>query len=752
MNRAFFIAAFLLLGVNVVLKSQNISGTVYDTKFDKPVANANIQLINTGKGATADGSGNFIINNIEPGTYILRVSLVGYLTQEKEIVVSQQGISGISIYLQPSNITLNNEFVVTARRVETDDFSSPEAITVLNTNSLAQESARSVPEALEGATGVFVQKTNHGGGSPFIRGFTGNQNLLMIDGIRLNNATYRYGPNQYLNTVAPQIIEKIEVVRGAGSILYGSDALGGVVNLLAKAPSYSPDGLKIGGRVHGKWMSDDMQKSGRGEINISGKKIAFTGGFNYNDFGDIVGGDTTGKQTPTGYKDYSGDMKFKWKITDNQEFTLAYQYNKQTDVPRYDKIIDNYIKYHFDPQIRQLGYARLKSNFKNKWYQEINTTISYNQSDEQRILQKSGSTKTSYEHDLVNTYGATIQINSKPGENWYFVSGIEYYFDKVNSETREDENGASTEKRGYYPDGATSSSFAIYSSHTLDISDFSFILGGRFNTYKIKAEDITFSNIDISPSALVGSASLIYHLNKNFNLIGSVYSAFRVPNINDLSSFGTFNAGIEIPNPDLKPEKSVNVELGLKAKYEKFSGSIFIYKDWIKDQINRVEATYYGPDSLDGEKVFRKENFAESYIYGVEAELQYEITSNFSGYGNITWTYGQNETAAEPMQRIPPLNGKLGIYYQNKSGFWGKLEWLAAAKQDRLSGGDISDSRIPDGGTPGWNILNLRAGYTWKTLQLSAGLNNIFNEDYRTHGSGINGYGRSVWVALSVGF
>jgi len=752
MKKMFFIAPFIIIGLSVALKSQNISGKVYDTKFDKPVADANVQLLDTGIGTSANPSGDFLIKNVPPGQYILQVSLVGYVTHEEDIIVGKKNITGISVYLQPSNISIENNFVVTARRIETNDFSSPDAITVINTEQLQHESARSVPEALEGATGVFVQKTNHGGGSPFIRGFTGNQNLLMIDGIRLNNATYRYGPNQYLNTITPQIIDKIEIVRGAGSVLYGSDAMGGVVNILTKAPSYSPDGLKIGGRVLGKWMSDNMQKTGRGEIDISGKKIAFSGGFTYNDFGDIVGGDTTGKQTPTGYQEYSGDMKLRWKIANNQELTLAYQYDKQTDVPRYDKIITNYTKYHFDPQIRQLAYARLKSNFTNMWWQKIITTVSFNQSDEQRILQKSGSEKTSSEHDLVNTYGASMQVNSAPAENWHFVSGIEYYFDKVHSEKREEENGIATEKRGYYPDGATSNSLAIYTSHTLNIKKVSLILGGRFNMYKINADDNTFNNVDVNPSALVGSASVIYHLSQNYNIIGSVYSAFRAPNLNDLSSFGTFNAGIEIPNPDLKPEKSVNAELGFKTRYEKFSGSVFIYTDWIKDQISRIEASYMGQDSIDGEKVYRKENFAKSYIQGIEGEIQYEINNNFSTYGNITWTYGQNETADEPMRRIPPLNGKLGIYYHAKAGFWAKLEWLAAAMQDRLSGGDISDSRIPAGGTPEWNVLNLRAGYLWKNLQLTAGFNNLFNEDYRTHSSGVNGYGRSVWVALSVGF
>jgi len=270
----------------------------------------------------------------------------------------------------------------------------------------------------------------------------------------------------------------------------------------------------------------------------------------------------------------------------------------------------------------------------------------------------------------------------------------------------------------------------------------------------IKRINTDNGNLFLDPlkGALVGSASVIYHLNENYNLISSIYAAFRAPNLNDLSSFGSFNAGIEVPNPDLEPEKSLNVELGCKAKYDKLSGSVFIYQNHLTDLISRDTASYNGQDYIDGEKVYKKINFDKSFIRGVEAELQYEFTTNIIVFGNLTYTYGQNETADEPMQRIPPVNGKLGVCYQSNAGFWGRVEWLAAAKQDRLSSGDISDSRIPDGGTPGWMVFNLRAGYSWNWLKITAGLNNLLNEDYRTHGSGVNGYGRSLWLALEVGF
>jgi len=743
---------FLLILPAMQLKSQEISGFVYDAKFDSPLQDVSVLLTNSGYGSVSGKSGAYKISGIQPGKYKLMASMVGYLIYEKEIEVTSNAVVNINIYLQPTNISLNNEIVISARRMESDEFSSPEALSVLNAITLKQELARSTPEALMGTTGVFIQKTNHGSGSPFIRGLTGNQNLQMIDGIRLNNATFRYGPNQYLSTIDPLAIQKIEVVRGYGSVLYGSDALGGVLQVFSKNPAFSDSGFKVGGRIYGKWMSEDMEKTGRGEIELSGEKAAFLGGFTYHDFGDIVAGDTLGKESPTGYQEYSADAKFLVKVNKNNLLTLAYQYDRQNDVPRYDKIISGYEKYHFDPQIRQLGYARLKSNFTNKWYNQVLFTASLNQSDETRILQKSGQTKITNEHDLVNTYGGTVEVHSNPSESWKFISGVEYYYDKVASDKLEKDAGTETPKRGYYPDGSSSANFALFTSHTYSINHFDFILGARFNTYQITAEDAEFGDVDVSPTAFVGNASVVYKINSHHNLIASAYTAFRAPNLNDLSSFGSFNAGIEVPNPNLKPEKSFNTEIGWKTKYEALSWSVFLFRNNLNDLIERQKATYNGQDSLDGEQVYKKENFSKAFIQGCEAEIQYQFVTWLSAYGNITYTYGQNETLDEPISRIPPLNGRLGFYATSTKGYWGRAEWLTAGKQDRLSSGDEADSRIPEGGTPGWNVFNLRAGYDWKWLGLTAGLNNIFDEAYRTHGSGVDGYGRSFWLAVKIGF
>ncbi|MBE0639501.1 MAG: TonB-dependent receptor [Bacteroidales bacterium] len=750
MVRIFSILLFVL--INTSAFSQQLSGHVFDAKIDQPLSDVNITVEGENIGAKSDSLGFFSIGQIGPGDYLLRATAVGFLDFEKRIELKPDAELEINIYLQPVNIRLGDEVVISARRIESLEFQAPEAITVINNQTISNESARTVPEALSGATAVFIQKTNHGGGSPFVRGLTGNQTLTMVDGVRLNNATFRYGPNQYLATVDPYVADRIEIVRGSGSVLYGSDALGGVVHLFTRNPTFRQKGFKIGGNIYGKWISDDMEKTTRGELELAGKKVTFLGGITYNDFGDIVAGEGIGEEHPTGYSGISGDGKFRMMLDRQKELVMVYQYSKQEDVPRYDKIITGYEKYHFDPQIRQLGYLQLKTINENKWIKKINYLISYGQSDETRLLKKEGQEKITTEQDVVDTFGGSVEISSAPSDTWNFTSGVDFYYDKVGSSKIENQNGNITEKRGYYPDGSTSASFALFSSHAITLNKFILTLGARVNANQISVEDAVFGDVDSRPVALVGNASVAYKLTENYQLIGSAYSAFRAPNINDLSSFGSFNYGIEVPNPDLDPEESFTAEMGLKSRYERFTGAIFIFQNNLNNLIERAPATWNGQDSIDGEKVYRKENFAKAYIRGIEVNGQYEVTAGLMASGNMTYTYGQNKTLDEPMTRIPPLFGRIGIRYSHHSGFWSLLELLSAGKQDRLSEGDKNDSRIPDGGTPGWNVLNLRFGYQWKFAEITAGLNNMFNEAFRTHGSGVDGYGRSFWIGLKIGF
>lgn len=744
--------SFLITLIISVADCQSIKGYIYDSDIGIPVADANIKVIGTYLGTTSNKEGNFEIQDLKSGNYHLFITIVGYETHEEEITLSNDSNCTLQIPLKNKIIQLNQEVVITASRSKYIDYDLPDAITILNSDYLRQNIQRTLAEALSGTTGVWLQKTNHGGGSPIIRGLTGNQNLILIDGVRLNNSTFRYGPNQYLNTIDPLIVEQTEIIRGSGSVLYGSDALGGVINVLTKNPRFIDKGFKASGNAYLKYMSSDMEKTGRCAIELRSKKIAVLGGISYKNFGDLIAGGKLGIETPTGYYEISGDIKAQIRLSSNYLLTIAYQNLQQNNVPRYDKIIGKYSKYHFDPQMRQLTYTRLESFYKNKWFNNIKLTFSFNRSYEKRIKQKKGESKIKTEKDDVNTLGTTLEVISKPLPNWNFTTGVDFYFDKVKSTASEKEAKEILLARGYYPDGALSYSFAVFSQHTIVIKKFNIIAGGRINAFKLYLKDEIFGNVEISPIAYLGSLSILYKLHKNYHLSASVNTGFRAPNINDLSSFGTFAYGIEVPSPYLSPEKSINTEIGFKSRTNKFSGSAFIYHNQLYDLIDRTPAQYNGKDSINGEKVYKKENIAEAYIQGFEISIEYQVFRRLILYGILNYTFGENITKNEPMRRIPPFNGGIGIRYKSKKGFWGNLVWLYAGKQNRLSSGDISDSRIAEGGTPGWDIIKISTGYSWRFIHFNVALNNIFNKAYRTHGSGIDGYGIHFILSTQINF
>lgn len=741
----------LVLWSGTAAFSQTITGTVTDAQTGKPLRYANVSLSGTLRGSASNGNGTFTISDVPPGEYTLRVNQVGYGLLEQPVIVSADAETTVLLALQPAVIQLNKVVVVTAQRAAQKQFERPEAIAVLTQDRLLQNAPRSTPEALIGTTGVFMQKTNHGGGSPFIRGLTGQQTLILIDGIRLNNATFRSGPNQYLNTIDPQSIEQIEVVRGAGSVQYGSDALGGVVQLLTKEPQFSGVGSRFSGSVYGKYMSAGMEKSGRVEAGFSGANVAVLGGFALRDFGDLVAGGNIGTQKPTGYQQLSGDIKAKFRLGNRHLFTAAYQLVNQDEVPQYFQIqLEDYQYNYFDPQQRQLTYARLESFYDNKWIQHVQLTGSLQQFREGRSLKKNNSPTERNERDETDTWGATLLVHSAPTANWSFHSGVEWYADHVSSRRTDVdlETGEAAPKRGLYPDGSTAQNIAVFSLHTLTVNKLTLSAGGRFNAFNITVKENVLGESTIRPSTLVGNLAASYAVHPNHRLVASVSSAFRAPNVDDLGTLGIVDGRYETPNTSLSPEKSLSMEVGVKSRTERFAGSLAVYRNNLTNIIGRVRQ---GTDSVQGYPLYLKENIAEAYIQGVEADVEVQLADKLAAYANLTYTYGQNKSADEPFRRIPPLHGRVALQYQQQA-IRARVEWLVAGKQDRLAQGDVDDIRIPDGGTPGWHLFNVNAGYFHRHFILSAELHNIFNEAYKTHGSGIYGYGRSAWISAKIQF
>lgn len=636
--------------------------------------------------------------------------------------------------------------IVTSRSIKIMDTKNSFVISSITNQQIVEKGARTTPEALMGVSGVFIQKTNHGGGSAFIRGLTGNQTLIVLDGIRLNNAIYRYGPNQYLNTIDMFTINKIDVLKGIGAVEYGSDAMGGVIHLKTKENA-SNELNKISLNNTSKFISSGMEKTNRTNVQYATNKWNFIGGFSLKKYGDLIGGGNIGKQKPTGYNELNYDLKTKININSHSEIVYSSQNTIQKNVPIYHKIdLENYKTNQIDYQIRYLNYLKYKYVSNKKMISEIIINASTQRSIEQRSNQKNNSSIFRNEADTVKNIGLTAEIVSKANKNWIINTGFDYYKDKVFSEAIETSSDLNTQifKRGLYPNGSVYKNSSLFNIHNLNFNKLSIIAGLRYNFFQIQMNELTLGNIVINPSALVSNFGFNYQLNQHSYLFGSITTGYRAPNIDDLGSLGIVDFRYEIPSYDLRPEKSLNTEIGYKYRSNKIDFSIATFKMRLKDIIARV---LVDGKVINGFNVYNKKNIESSYISGAEVNYTYLLSKFLTWYTNATYTYGQNVTKNEPMRRIPPLFGqnKISLVKKNKSL---AISHQFAGKKDRLAQGDKDDNRIGKLGTPGWNIFNIDAGWQFKKLSVNTSLINISNVQYKTHGSGVYGMGRAVNLTI----
>jgi len=652
-------------------------------------------------------------------------------------------------YAQDSRDTLSllDEIIVTATKSAIKRSKLPYAVSTIDKERMSTQLSRTIPESLSGLPGVFIQKTNHAGGSPFIRGLTGNQTLILVDGIRLNNSIFRYGPNQYMTLVDPFIVDKIDLAKGTGSVQYGSDAMTGVINVHTTALSLKSK-PQWNESLHTRYVTDGMELSARPELKYEGKKLAFVIGASTKKFGDLKGGDTTGFQRPSGYDERSFDAKLLIDLGEGWEMRAAYQFLQQINVPVYHKyILENFMINTSDPLSRGFGYLKVEKKYNKRHLKSINLFVSSQNIKDQRFIQKNASNIFRSEKDIVSTVsgGADLQISMF---NWWSSnSGLEIFADGISSK-RIDKNivtGLYDRLRGLYPDRSSFFNGALYNLNHFQFGKLSGEGGLRYNIYKASLFDDVLGGVVLSPKALVFQGGLNYMLSDRFHIYSNVSQGFRAPNLDDLGTLGIVDFRFEVPAYDLRPERSLNKEFGVKYLSKKLSSELSFFETRLYDLITRIKTN----EVNSGYDVYKKINVDKAYVRGWEMQLKYLLFKKFSVYANATYLYGNSITRKEPLRRIPPFNGRLVLEYF-KGNVVSGISFDHASHQSRLAAADKADNRIPVGGTPGFNIVNMYAGFQGKSITLRAYFNNLFNVDYRTHGSGINGIGRSIGLTSSI--
>ena len=679
--------------------------------------------------------------------------------------------------------------VVIATRVPDDPFEVPLSITSISREEFLEHNSRTAADALRFKPGIWVQKTGHLGGAPILRGFMGNRVVYMFDGIRRNTAGLFKGPNSFLQNVDALDIDRIEVIRGPGSVLYGSDAIGGVVDVRTnEEPAFSASPTRAG-RLYTRFGSADNEMSVRAEASVSTKDtFAFLGG-TYRDIGDLRGGRGVGVQSPSGWREKNFDGQFNMRLDEGSSVELFYQDFSRPRGRRYDR--PNW-KQSND---RELLGVRYRAGGEGP-VQNLEVT-GYYHNQEGFIDEKYWDSDTDDE-----TLGFDIQATSFPTDATRLVYGFHIHKDDIAKSNPQkgtvDPTVSWTNPAAFMLSewqvndrlrvdiGVRLDSFTL-TSRAPSLTQLDSVMQDAINNGALSLKDLSLDETD---TAVTGGVGLTYTLDEQTNLVGHIGRAFRAPNKSDLLSFGQFTFGFNVPSPNLAPESSWTYEAGIRHRDEEFSGSFTSFYTEVDDAIISSPGTFNGSTYVDvngngiedpGEQVYVKENSTGTVkAFGVELEGVRRLpeawssplvgTNFLSVYGNFAWIRGRDTGSGEPLDRAFPANALVGLRLEDardprESTWWIELEsWLAAPFGRIPSSRKTSDPAFfndpqdknsgligGNGNLPGFGIINLRAGRRFgKRSTLYLGLENIGDRAYRVKDSRIDGPGLNFTVGLDI--
>lgn len=720
-----------------------------------PLRNVSVIIENTALGDVTDKHGHFSILGLEEGLYTVRLLLPGYQTVQREIILKEsESLVSIGISMSPSVARMHQEVLITAQRYERDPFLTPASVSSFDLQDFKQKAPRTLPEAMQGITGLWLQQPYYGGTEARIRGMGGNRTMLMVDGIRMNHAGYGPGSHSLLALMDPYLMNRIEVLRGGGSVQYGTDALGGVIQVLTRTPRFSDEGIQVHGGGNFSYMSRGTELSGRSELEISTQRVAISGGISQRNFGDLVLGGNQGSLDKTAFQEQAADVKARIKLAPHHSLTLSYQIMTQDSLPQWGLVDQGkFVKAGITSLQRQLAYARMTSFFSNKWLHKVSVTTAFHTLEEGNIRQMDELSDVRTGSDQFSTWSGTVEVHSRPMAQWNIVSGVEYYKDEILSEASLGKaGGISQPVRGQFADGSLATNVSLYSLHTLDILKLRVTLGGRARAYQLELEDDVTGSQMLQPKAVVGNISGLYPLHPNWHLVSSFNTGYRNPNAQDLGRTGLIDQGFGLPSDSLASERTLTSEIGLKAKTPHFSGSLMFYHTRFRDRTDWVPTSFNGQSVFEGLPVYQQIHVGQAYVRGIEAAIEVPVNPMLAVYGGLVYTQGKNLVNNEPLAEIPPLNGRLGLRMRTKLGIWSNLEWRHASLQDRLAPLDIANPYIGTNGTSGWNVVDLHIGYDFPWGYATIGLKNLLDESYRIHGSALDAPGRLVLMSLQLGF
>ncbi len=657
----------------------------------------------------------------------------------------------------PGDARLLDRIQVTGTRRAESTFDVPVSVTVIGQEQVSAAAAQTAMDLLHGEPGTFVQQTTPGQAVVIVRGLKGSEVLHLVDGFRLNTAFFRNAPNQYMALVDGQMLERVEVVRGPSGTLYGSDAMGGVVQLLSPSARFTNGAFESEGHLRGMYASADDSLVTRLAARGGTDRVWFTAGVTYQDVNELrVGG---GEELPfTAFIARAGDAKAVFKVGDRSELTLQFQTLEQPKTPRHDELVPgfgqtrpNSATFFFEPQGRDFAQVRWQWDADVPTFDTAVFQLGWQMITDDRRSRDFGSNNEEQERNSSELFGLGAQLSKALGDH-LLTYGVELYEDEISSfrQRLNISTGAISARPSRFPDGSTMDTVSVYIADDFRANEVLDFYGGlRWSRSEVELPaTIGGIGVDISPSDWSGHFGVRYSLTDTLNFVSNYGRGFRAPNVFDLGTFGDRPSNrFNIPNPDLESESVDTIDAGFKwasdAIEAEFIGYVSRYQD-------KITAVLTGDVTDTGRLVTQSRNVTELDLWGFEGGLRWFFSEGVETYATATYTRGDEEFDGDTFaaDRIPPLYGKLGALW--RTGPW-TLEAYShyATRQDRLSPRDRIDPRINPDGTAGWATLGARAAYTFSnsfTVSLRAA--NLADKRYREHGTGLDEPGRNLVLTV----
>ena len=744
-----------------------------------------------------------------------KISLAGFDTNETIIFqhlsyfnfkTEKNKIKNV-VYLEPKSQDLD-EIVISASKFEQSKRDIPQKVISVDATKIQFANPQTSADLLESTGNIYMQKSQLGGGSPMIRGFSTNRLLITVDGVRMNNAIFRGGNLQNVISVDPFTIQNTEVTLGAGSVVYGSDAIGGVMSFYTKKPqpSYS-DSLFFKVNSAGRYSSANNEKTGHLDLNLGLNKWAFLSSVSYTDFNDlrmgshgpneylrpeyvqtingedmIVENSDPQIQKPTGYNQINFLQKVRYEPSENYSFDLGIYYTSTSEYSRYDRLIryrgDNLrsAEWNYGPQrwfMTNLQVAKLSSN--SNLYDKISASIAYQNFQESRIDRDFQSVERNLAEENVDALSFNLDLENELNSKTQLFYGLEYVYNKIGSkgENVNIETYQTIDALSRYPSGSDWQSIAAYTSLKYKPNPkFIFQTGLRFNQIIANADftennvflNLPFNKAKIDAGAFTGTAGISWIPNETMTWKFNASSAFRAPNMDDIGKvFDSEPGSVVVPNNNLKPEYAYGGELGLNLNFDKtFILDVATYYTYLDNALVRRDFTVNGESEIEynGElsNVQAIQNASKAWIYGVEvgAQLKFSEHLKLTTQYNVIGGTEEDNGIEVPVRHAAPNFGNTHLVWQNNQFQFD----VFAVYNNELSFYQLAPSEIEkdfiyaldENGnpySPSWYTLNLRTQFKiTEAATVVASLENITDQRYKTYSSGIASPGRNLILSF----